>query len=148
MRNSLRLKASRLHRSVPISSFHSVGGSGGTLHCTPMHCIVLQSGGTDLAWIMRDSARAVPPGLGESRPGLDVAEKLEVSTLRCDEQGGGILQCDVLVGPCIREPTNHLLVGLLGCDEQGGGTTLHCDVLVGPCNETKAERCIASLAQH
>ena len=52
------------------------------MHCTAMHCIVLQSGGTDLAWIMRDSARAVPPGLGESRPGLDVAEKLEVSTLK------------------------------------------------------------------
>ena len=82
-----------------------------TLHCTAMHCIVLQSGGTDLAWIMRDSARAVPPGLGESRPGLDVAGKLEVSILRCDEQWGGILQCDALVGPCIREPTKHLLHG-------------------------------------
>ena len=42
------------------------------MHCIAMHCIVLQSGGTGLAWIMRDSARAVPPGLGESRPGLDV----------------------------------------------------------------------------
>ena len=30
------------------------------------------------------------------------ADHLEVSTLRCDEQGGGTtLQCDVLVGPCI-----------------------------------------------
>ena len=97
-----------------------------------MHCIVLQSGGTGLAWIMRGSARAVPPGLRESRPGLDVAEKLEVSTLRCDEQGGGILQCDVLVGPCIREPTNHFLVPLLRCEEQGGGTTMR-DVLACPC---------------
>ena len=59
------------------------------LHCNALHCIVLQSGGTDLAWIMRDSARAVPPGLGESRPGLDVVEGLEVSTLRCDEQEDG-----------------------------------------------------------
>ena len=60
-------------------------------------------------------------------------DTLEVSGFRCDEQGGGILHCDVLVGPCIREATNHLLAPLLGCDEQGGGTTLHCDVLVGPC---------------
>ena len=36
------------------------------------HCIALQSGGPALAWVMRDSAGAVPPGLGESRPGLDV----------------------------------------------------------------------------
>ena len=60
-------------------------------------------------------------------------DNLEVSGFRCDEQGGGILHCDVLVGPCIREPTNHLLAPLLGCDEQRSGTTLHCDVLVGPC---------------
>ena len=44
------------------------------LHCIALHCIVLQSGGTGLAWIMRDSATAVPPGLGESRPGLDVTK--------------------------------------------------------------------------
>ena len=61
-------------------------------------------------------------------PGTD---NLEVSTFRCDEQGGGILHCDALVGASIREPTNHLLAPLLGCDEQGGGATLLCDVLVG-----------------
>ena len=58
-------------------------------------------------------------------------DNLEASGCRCDEQGGGILHCDVLVRPCIREPTNHLLAPLLGCDEQGGGATLRCDVLVG-----------------
>ena len=58
-------------------------------------------------------------------------DNLEVSSFRCDAQGGGILHCDVLVGPCVREPTNHFLAPLLGCDEQGGGATLHCDVLVG-----------------
>ena len=104
------------------------------LHCIALHCITLQSGGTDLAWIMRGSARAVPPGLGESRPGLDSVEGLEVSTRRCDEQGGGTtLHCDVLVGPCIREQTNHLEVSTLRIDEQVSGTTLHCDVFSGPC---------------
>ena len=47
------------------------------LHGIAMHCIALyyiQSGGTGLAWIMRDSATALPPGLGENRPGLDVVE--------------------------------------------------------------------------
>ena len=64
----------------------------------------------------------------------DVVGGLEVSTLRCDEQGGGItLHCDVRVGPCIREPTDHLLEPLLRCDEPGCATILHCDVLVGLC---------------
>ena len=58
-------------------------------------------------------------------------DNLEVSGFRCDEQGGRIMHCDVLVGPCIREQNNHLLAPLLGCDEQGGGATLHCDVHVG-----------------
>ena len=89
------------------------------LHCIALYYIVLQSGGTDLAWIMRGSARAVPPGLGESRPGLDVVEGLEVSTLRCDEQGSGTtLHCDALVGVCVREQADHLLAPLLTCDEQ------------------------------
>ena len=35
------------------------------------------------------------------------------------------LRCDVLVGACIREQTDHLLAPLLRCDEQGSGTTLH-----------------------
>ena len=43
------------------------------LQCIALHCITIWRD-TYLAWIMKDSARAVPPGLGESRPGLDVVE--------------------------------------------------------------------------
>ena len=53
-------------------------------------------------------------------------------------KGGGItLICDVLVGPRIREQTDHLLALLLGCDEQGGAPVLHCDVLVGHASESR-----------
>ena len=37
-------------------------------------------------------------------------DNLEVSGFRCDEQGGGILHCDVLVGASAREQTDHLEV--------------------------------------
>ena len=35
------------------------------------------------------------------------------------------LRCDVLVGACVREQTDHFLARLLRCDAQGSGTTLH-----------------------
>ena len=39
-------------------------------------------------------------------------------------RGGITLICDVLVGPCFREQTDHLEVSTLRCDEQGGGTAV------------------------
>ena len=85
-------------------------------------CLFSDAGAdTDIAYQGDATPSLVAPG----------TDNLEVSGFRCDEQGGGILHCDVLVGPCIREQSNHLLAPLLGCDEQGGGATLHCDVLVG-----------------
>ena len=42
-------------------------------------------------------------------------------------------RCQVIVGPCDREQTDHLLAPLLRCDDPGSATILHCDVLIGPC---------------
>ena len=105
--------------------------------------IASQSGHLEVACCFSDAGADTDIAYqGDATPLLVASgtDNLEVSGFRCDGQGGGILHCDVLVGPCIREPTNHLLAPLLGCDEQRSGTTLHCDVFVGPCIRERINR--------
>ena len=96
---------------------------------TPLF-IASQSGHLEVVCLLSDAGADTDiADQGDATPLLVASgtDNLEVFSFRCDEQGGGILHCDVLVGPCVREPTNHLLAPLLGCDEQGGGATLEGD---------------------
>ena len=76
----------------------------------------------------------------------DAAEGLEVSTLRCDEQGGATtLHCDVLIGPCIREQTDHLEASTPEMRWTTGWHLPHCDVLVGPCTREQTDHLLVPL---